>query len=223
MAIIKNIGGAKNECRDSNRRAKKNESYNTPNIGLIFWLTTFSILVLALAWSYHSLFIYADFESTDDAYANGNLININSAVQGSVIAFYADDTDLVQEGQLLISLDPTAYQIKYEEELATLAATVLQVRQLYEAVVTNEANAKSKRIAFRRDSMIIKTARSWLVLLQFPMKIISIPKTPFPLPNMNLSRPKYRAESRSGCGREYSFDRASVDRRAKSPSAGSVL
>ena len=89
-------------------------------------------------------------KSTDDAYANGNLININSAVQGSVIAFYADDTDLVQEGQLLISLDPTAYQIKYEEELATLAATVLQVRQLYEAVVTNEANAKSKRIAFGR-------------------------------------------------------------------------
>ena len=88
--------------------------------------------------------------STDDAYANGNMININSAISGSVVAFYADDTDLVVEGQLLAALGPTPYQVIYNRELAALAAEVLQIRQLYDNVQVNQALVKNREAALSK-------------------------------------------------------------------------
>lgn len=116
----------------------------------VLWIVSIIFIVAALIWGLLWLFHFRFYESTNDAYANGNLININSAISGSVIAFYADNTDLVVEGQLLVELDGTDYQVIYEKELATLGATVLQVRQLYEAVLANTANVENKRILLER-------------------------------------------------------------------------
>lgn len=113
-------------------------------------LVTVVLVVLAILWSLY-YFLYLQYhESTDDAYANGNMITINAAVPGSVAAFFADDTDLVQEGQLLVMLDRTAYQVAYDKELAALASTVLQVRQLYDSVLANRASVETKRIALQK-------------------------------------------------------------------------
>ncbi|MCE5318057.1 MAG: efflux RND transporter periplasmic adaptor subunit [Parachlamydia sp.] len=113
-------------------------------------LVTGLLLLLTLLWCLY-YFLYLQYhESTDDAYANGNMISINSAVPGSVAAFFADDTDFVQEGQLLVMLDRTAYQVAYDKELAALASTVLQVRQLYNSVLSNRANVDNKRIALQK-------------------------------------------------------------------------
>lgn len=112
----------------------------------LLWVT-FGILVLAFLWFLYWLFYLQYHEYTDDAYANGGMININPAVSGSVVAFFADDTDLVTEGQLLVLLDRTDFQVQYEKELASLAATVLQVRQLYDTVEANRANFEGKKIA----------------------------------------------------------------------------
>ena len=114
------------------------------------WWFTLGIIVVGLAWFLLWFFYLQYYESTDDAYANGNMININAAVPGSVVAFFADDTDLVMEGQLLVLLDRTDYQVQYDKELAALAATVLQVRQLYDTVKVNLANVDTKRIALAR-------------------------------------------------------------------------
>ena len=46
-------------------------------------------------------------ESTDDAYVNGNKVVISAQVPGTVIAVLADDTQLVEAGQVLVRLDPT--------------------------------------------------------------------------------------------------------------------
>lgn len=113
-------------------------------------LLTLSLLAIATILLLIWFFYFRLYESTDDAYANGNMINVNSAVQGSVIGFYADDTDLVQEGQLLVRLDATQYQLEYEKELAGLAAAVLQVRQLYDNVKYFSANRDSKQIKLKK-------------------------------------------------------------------------
>ncbi len=115
----------------------------------LLWVTL-SLLALGVLFLLAWLFYFQFHESTDDAYANGNMINVTSAVPGSVVAFYADDTDLVTEGQLIIELDHTDYQVRFEQELATLAATVLDVRQLFDNVQVNKANVESKRIAEQR-------------------------------------------------------------------------
>jgi membrane fusion protein (multidrug efflux system) len=108
------------------------------------------IILIGLVWLILYLVYFQYYESTDDAYSNGNMINLNSAVAGSVVAIFADDTDLVEEGQLLVQLDKTAYLIKYEQSLAALSATVLQVRQLYENVKASRATFENRTVALAR-------------------------------------------------------------------------
>ncbi len=115
----------------------------------LLWFTL-GLLILGLAWLCYWFFYLQYHESTDDAYAKGSLIRINSAISGSVVAFYADDTDLVKVGQLLVSLDRTQFQIVYDRELATLASVVLQVRQLYNTVSINRAIVENRRAALSK-------------------------------------------------------------------------
>lgn len=113
-------------------------------------LFTALLIVTALIWLGCWFFYFQYHESTDDAYANGSMVTVNSAVPGSVVAFFTDDTALVTKGQLLVQLDSTEYQAAYEKELATLASVVLQVRQLYDIVSARRENVESKRIALSR-------------------------------------------------------------------------
>ncbi|MBS0655315.1 MAG: efflux RND transporter periplasmic adaptor subunit [Verrucomicrobia bacterium] len=111
------------------------------------WLLTAAIAVLGLLWFLAWFFYFSDYEWTDDAYSNGNMTNINPSIPGAVVAFYADDTDLVTQGQLLVQLDTTAYDTVYKRELATLASVVLQVRQLYDQVAVSRENVITQKIA----------------------------------------------------------------------------
>ncbi len=114
------------------------------------WTFTAILIVAGLIWFCLWFFYFRYYESTDDAYANGNLIYINAPIGGAVVAFYADDTDLVQEGQLLVQLDPTEHQAVYEKELAHLASIVLDVKQLYDEVKVALANVKIQKIEVLR-------------------------------------------------------------------------
>lgn len=110
----------------------------------LIWSTLVILLLGATFFAYW--FFYLRFHQfTDDAYANGNMVSINSVVEGSVTGFYADDTDLVIEGQLLVQLDETPYKIALEKEFATLTSILLQVRQIYDTVKANQALVASKK------------------------------------------------------------------------------
>ncbi|EPL10565.1 efflux RND transporter periplasmic adaptor subunit [Pseudomonas sp. CF161] len=73
-------------------------------------------------------------ESTDDAYVNGNVVEITPLVTGTVVSIGADDGDLVHEGQVLINFDPNDAQVGLQSAQANLARTVRQVRGLYSNV-----------------------------------------------------------------------------------------
>lgn len=111
----------------------------------LLYFFTFLLLLTGLGWFLFWYFYLQYHAKTDDAYSNGNIVNINSAVSGSVIAFYADDTDLVMEGQLLVELDPTNFQFAYQKSLANLAAQALQVREYYDDVQANQANVDIRK------------------------------------------------------------------------------
>ncbi len=106
---------------------------------------TVAVLVAGLLWFLLWFFYLQYHQGTDDAYVNGNMITVTSVIPGTPVAFFADNTDLVEEGQLLIQLDPTQYQVAYDKELCTLAATVLKVRQLYDTVKESKANIGVKQ------------------------------------------------------------------------------
>ena len=74
------------------------------------------------------------FERTDDAYVQGNLVQITPQVAGTVVSVNADDTDFVKAGQTLVTLDRADAEVALEQAQAALAQTVREVRTLY---VTN--------------------------------------------------------------------------------------
>lgn len=81
----------------------------------------------ALYW-----FLYAQYyESTDDAYVNGDVVQITSEIPGTVLALHVDDTEPVREGQLLVRLDPADARVALADAEADLARAVRRVRGLF--------------------------------------------------------------------------------------------
>jgi membrane fusion protein (multidrug efflux system) len=50
-------------------------------------------------------------QSTDDAYVNGNVVQITPQIAGTVVGITADDTQFVNAGQTLVQLDPADMKI----------------------------------------------------------------------------------------------------------------
>ncbi|KIC76032.1 Multidrug resistance protein A [Neochlamydia sp. TUME1] len=129
------------------------------------WGFTLILALASLSWGLLYVLYLQGYETTDDAYASGNMININPSITGSVIAYYVDDTDFVTEGQLLVQLDQTEYLLKYEHSLASLASTVLKVRQLYEKVKASQSTLEARKIALSKANYDYEN-RSHLVGMQ---------------------------------------------------------
>ncbi len=60
--------------------------------GLYYWNSTF-------------------YESTDDAYIEGHPVNVSARVSGNIVRVYVRDNQHVQEGDLLVEIDPCDYAI----------------------------------------------------------------------------------------------------------------
>jgi len=71
------------------------------------------------------------FESTDDAYVSGDVVQITSEVAGTVIGLHVDDTQRVSAGQPLLELDPADAKIAEANAEADLARAVRNVRGLF--------------------------------------------------------------------------------------------
>lgn len=96
-------------------------------------LTAVSALVLAAGLGYAAYWalVLNHYETTDNAYVQGNVVQITPQVAGTVVAISANDNDHVQAGQWLVRLDPTDAKIALEQAEAQLAQTVREVRTLY--------------------------------------------------------------------------------------------
>src|SRR5579883_452186 len=64
------------------------------------------IVLAAIAWGLYYFLVGRWYEGTDDAYVNGNVVQITPQIPGTVVSIGADDNDYVREGQVLVKLDP---------------------------------------------------------------------------------------------------------------------
>lgn len=97
------------------------------------WLAVLALSVAAAAAVYGVYYYsYARYyESTDDAYVSGNLVQLTPQVSGTVIAVDADDTQIVKAGQTVVALDPADSKIALANAQAALGQTVRRVSSLY--------------------------------------------------------------------------------------------
>ena len=89
------------------------------------------VVVVGLGWTAYEWLVASHYESTDNAYVQGNVIQITPQIGGTVMAILADDTDFVKAGQALVKLDPADARIALDQAQAGLAQAVRQVRTLY--------------------------------------------------------------------------------------------
>ncbi|MGX5219186.1 HlyD family secretion protein [Pseudomonas segetis] len=89
-------------------------------------------------------------ENTDDAYVNGNVVEITPLITGTVVSIGADDGDLVHEGQVLVNFDPSDALVGLQSAKANLARTVRQVRGLYSNVDAMKAQVQTQLTAVQK-------------------------------------------------------------------------
>jgi membrane fusion protein (multidrug efflux system) len=110
----------------------------------VWWIATAFFLLLALGWGGYWLIWGQYTETTDDAYVNGNMITITPQEEGIVTTILADNTELVEAGQVLVQIDTHDYEIAFERAKADLADTVRSVCEMF--IKVGELSAK-KRVA----------------------------------------------------------------------------
>ena len=89
------------------------------------------VAVAGIAYGTYWALVLNHYESTDNAYVQGNVVQLTPQIGGTVVAINADDTDHVKAGQLLVRLDPADAQVALDQAEAQLAQTVREVRTLY--------------------------------------------------------------------------------------------
>jgi membrane fusion protein (multidrug efflux system) len=90
-----------------------------------------AVVMCSVGYSAYWFFNARYYESTDDAYVNGDVVQITSEVPGTVIGLHVDDTQRVVAGQPVLELDPADAKIAEANAEADLARAVRQVRGLF--------------------------------------------------------------------------------------------
>ena len=103
-----------------------------------------AVVVLAGgAWGVYEWLVASHYENTDNAYVQGNVIQITPQTGGTVMSILADDTDFVRAGAALVQLDPADARVALQQAEANLAQAVRQTRTLY---ANNSALAAQVRL-----------------------------------------------------------------------------
>ncbi|HBD7283590.1 TPA: HlyD family secretion protein [Legionella pneumophila] len=139
------------------------------------FLIASSITLLALAALYF-WFLSQQYVSTEDAYINGNIVQIASRVTGQVKHLYVDNNQLVEKGQILFELDRTPFEVAVEQaeaqylidktNLQYAIATSIRAKELVKNEVMSRqsgdditAKLKSAKAALKLSEAKLKEAR----------------------------------------------------------------
>lgn len=80
------------------------------------------------------------YESTDDAFIDGNISQIASRVAGRVTSIAFADNQQVKAGQLLIELDPRDFQVKLDQAVSQRTQAAAQLDQARAQLGVQQAN-----------------------------------------------------------------------------------
>jgi membrane fusion protein (multidrug efflux system) len=95
-------------------------------------LSVAGVVVLGLAaYGLYWALVLNHYESTDNAYVQGNVVQLTPQIAGTVISIAADDTDFVKAGQSLVKLDPADARVALDQAEAQLAQAVRETRTLF--------------------------------------------------------------------------------------------
>jgi membrane fusion protein (multidrug efflux system) len=98
-------------------------------IGLIALSAVLAIAAIGYGAFWALALRYQQF--TDDAYVNGNVVQITPQISGIVVSIDADNTQFVRAGKTVVQLDRADEKVALDQAEAQLARTVREVRNLF--------------------------------------------------------------------------------------------
>ncbi len=112
---------------------------NSGRARIMALIATAFILLLIGYGSYWAL-VLRFHEETEDAYVQGNVVQVTPLVQGTVSQILVEDTDTVKPGQPLLTFDQADTELALAQAEAQLAQTVREVKTLYNTRAESAAN-----------------------------------------------------------------------------------
>jgi membrane fusion protein (multidrug efflux system) len=116
----------------------------TPKRNRILAVMAAVVILAGICYAAWYFLVGLRFESTDDAYVAGNVVQITPEIGGTVVSIKADDTDTVKAGEALVLLNKADGQVALDQAEAQLAQTVREVRTLYANNGTLDANIAAR-------------------------------------------------------------------------------
>jgi membrane fusion protein, multidrug efflux system len=86
------------------------------------------VVLVGLPVGIHYYRYVKSYETTDNAFIEGHIIPISPEVAGHVLKVHVTDNQEVQEGDLLVEIDPRDFEVRLQQARATLAATIAKER-----------------------------------------------------------------------------------------------
>lgn len=153
MEEIKNEEIKKNENIDEKNQIKNSNKKIALKKILTFIICLVVIgVIFILYWALYGKTI----EDTDDAYVNGSQNIITSQVSGTINKLMIEDTQYVNKGDLLATVDDIDYRLALENATASLGKAIRyysslnsQVAQLQKDVIAKENRLKKAKIDYQ--------------------------------------------------------------------------
>ena len=117
------------------------------------------VVVVGIGYGAWWFLVGSHYQSTDDAYVAGNVVQVTPQVAGTVVAIKADDTDIVKQGQELVVLDASDARVALDQAEAQLAQTVREVRNVFANNGTLAANIATRQADTIKSKAALERAR----------------------------------------------------------------
>ena len=121
-----------------------------------------AISIVVLLYYLHS----RHFESTDDAFIDGNVSQISPQVAARIVRIAFVDNQTVEAGQVLVQLDPRDYQVKLDQARAQRAQVAAQADQARAQLALQQATLEQSFANARVSEADLGQARSDLARFQ---------------------------------------------------------
>ncbi|QRN41084.1 MAG: HlyD family efflux transporter periplasmic adaptor subunit [Neisseriaceae bacterium] len=108
------------------------------------------LVLVGLFFLFKYLMFWSHEVKTDNSYVNGHIVYVNTQISSTVNKVLVEDTDIVQQGDLLALLDKEDYQLAYDKALNHLKNEVRVFKNLNNSVQQAKLNVDLKRTALAK-------------------------------------------------------------------------
>jgi membrane fusion protein (multidrug efflux system) len=119
-------------------------------------------IVVGAVYYWHSTF----YESTGDAYVEGDPVTISARAAGNIVRAHVTDNQWVQQGQLLVEIDPCDYQVRLAKAEASLQSAQADEEQAAADVEVARAQWVQQQQDLQRNEELVRQGAATVQVLE---------------------------------------------------------